>query len=464
MPPEVRAEFDLLLARRLQVERLGDFIPAISPHLPPPRHVRFLSEKIEQARLQRRCMTLAWPPRHAKTTTLRHAFAWWLKYDPADTCAYFTYNDTKGRSKSRRARELALRSGVQLVGDSKNLAEWRTTAGGGLLAGGAGGGLTGEGVSGLFVVDDPYKNRQEADSEIRRERIWDWFTEVVLTRLEKASVVVIQTRWHEDDLIGRIMADPEFDDYEHVNLPALAEEDDPLDRVLGEALWPDRYPREWLEDLARKIGDWSFAALYQGQPRPKGGRVFQEAARFDLATFDITGCRGCIAVDPAATAKTRADHSAIVVMAIKGYGAQSVAYILDVIRVQVEIPQLVRMLRDVQSRRRLLIVAESVGGFKAVPQSLRDQDPNLGIVEVTPSTDKFIRSQPLAAAWNAGRVLVPIDAPWADEYLAEFRRFTGMGDAEDDQVDATAHGWTALYKDAEPRPLGFRRGNELPFA
>src|SRR5690606_33510962 len=99
------------------------------------------------------------------------------------------------------ARRIARDAGVQLADDAQTVREWRTTAGGGLLATGVGGPLTGQGITGLGVVDDPVKNRQEAESALIRDRVWEWFTDVFYTRLEPgASAIVVATRWHQDDL------------------------------------------------------------------------------------------------------------------------------------------------------------------------------------------------------------------------------------------------------------------------
>ena len=177
---------------------LPEFILRSRRTTPPPRHFEPIIREIEEARRggDPKRVLISMPPRHGKTTLFQHAFAWWLSQAPADTCAYFSYNDTQGRSKSRVARQLARFAGVALAEDSTSTSEWRTPAGGGLIAGGAGGGLTGMGVSGMMVVDDPFKNREEADSKLIREKIWEWFNEVVMTRLEGASVFVVHTRWH----------------------------------------------------------------------------------------------------------------------------------------------------------------------------------------------------------------------------------------------------------------------------
>lgn len=484
MPPEDRERALELLYDRLRVQPFADYICENFPHEPPPEHVQPIIELVERARHERIKVCLSMPPRHAKTVTLLRALGWWLKHEPSDTCAYYSYSDTQARSKSRLARAWAAKAGVELDRSSKNVAEWRTTRGGGVLAGGLRGGLTGQGVSGLFIVDDPFKNREEADSELIRERVYEAFNEVVFTRLEGASVIVVHTRWHEDDLIGRLMKE---EGWEVINLPAIAEDPDEdttspfsvtgvcadiLGREPGEALWPTRFSAEELRAIKRQIGEWSFAALYQGRPRPRGSSVFNEPARFQLpagglmpwacstsaartewANF-LEGKRLAIAVDPAASEKTVADYSVAGVMAFDAIGPGMNTWLLDVMRGQWTIPKLVGKLRALQSRWGALLVVEAVGGFKAVPQMLKHVDPNLRIVTISPSTDKFQRAQGCAAAWNAQRFHVPIGPDWVDPFLSEVLSFTGVKDLHDDQVDMISHGWNAM---AIARRRGGRR-------
>lgn len=447
MPEHLRAK---VLRDLLPRERLADFMRRISPHIPPPHHVERICEIVERARARQTFTCFSMPPRHSKTTTLLHAMTWWLGNDPADTCAYFSYSDRQGRSKSRVARRLAQIAGVEVDPNTNDMSEWRTLSGGGVLAGGAGGGLTGQGVSGLFIVDDPVKNREQADSLVYRDRVWEWFREVVLTRLEGASVVVMHTRWHPDDLIGRIATSEEFADWDIVNIPAIAEENDPLHRDPGEPLWPEKFPLEFLQDMQTKLGDWSFGALYQGRPRPRGTAVFGDAHYYEPEQLDITGCRIAIGADPAATASTRADYSVAVVMAAHGYGASAVGRVLDVWRGQVEVPTFVDALVALSRRYgNCPIAVEDVGGFKAIPQMLKRIDPQLILRSVKMGADKFTRAQPVAAAWNSGRLLLPMRAAWLRDLTSEVSSFTGTGDAHDDIVDALAHAWNAIDSDVE---------------
>jgi predicted phage terminase large subunit-like protein len=432
---EARArELALLIGGR---ESLRHFIGGIAPHQLPPPHLDPLIDLVERARWERIRVCLSMPPRHAKTITILRAIAWWLMLTPSDTCAYTSYSDRQAWSKSRIARALALRAGVRM-GESESVAEWRTSAGGGMLATGAGGGLTGQGVSGLMVVDDPYKLREEAESPVIREKIWDWFTDVVESRLEGASVLVVHTRWVADDLIGRLGRDH---GWEVVNLPAIAEHGDPIARAPGAPLWPDRFPLVELE-RKRALNEYSFASLYQGQPRPRGATVFGPAHYYDPGKLDVTGWRIVVAADPAASEKTTADYSTILALAVNGHGSESRGRVLEVYRRQVTVPQFVRDLIAFCARHGHAEAGiESVGGFKAVPQLLREVDPQVRVREITPLGDKFQRAQPVASAWNAGRIEVPSSAPWLKDFLYETSTFTGVRDPQDDQVDVLAHAW-----------------------
>jgi len=462
MTPEERAAYEQLVLDREGAEPLRDFIARNFPHEPPPSHLGPLLAVLERARHERIKVCISWPPRHAKTVTVLRAIVWWLLHDSADTCAYYSYSDKQAWSKSRICRDWARNCGLELAQDAANVAEWHTSKGGALYAGGLRSGLTGRGVSGLFIVDDPFKNREEADSIVIRERIWEQFNEVVFTRLEGASVIVVHTRWHEDDLIGRL----KDGGWEVINFPAIAEGSDDLGRKEGDALWPDRFDSEELGNIKRQIGDFSFSALYQGSPRPRGSNLFREPARFRLPQTPeewrdfLAGKRLVIGVDPAASERTHADYSVAVVMAKDALGSEANTWILRVVRRQATIPIFVADLRALQKYWKALLVVEAAGGFKAVPQMLRHVDPHLRIVEVHPTRDKFTRAQGVAAAWNDGRVFVPTgDSPeleWVDAFMQEVLSFSGVKDPHDDQVDAMAHGWNALSEVPRRRKRGMR--------
>ncbi len=422
-------------------ESFRDFMVRMAPHHPPPQHLDQLIEVVEEARVVRDLKVgVSMPPGHAKTTLFLNAFAWWLKKFPADTCAYNSYNAAQAYSKSVSARTLAARAGVRLSEETNTKAEWRTAEGGGLLAGGMAS-LTGKRVQGPLVIDDPYSGPLDAYSPAYRESVWNDMTTVAMTRLEGgAPIFLVHTRWHEDDVLGRLQTDAKSgknQGWRFINLPAISD--------AGDALWPEMYPIERL--LARKtdLGEYSFAALYQGSPRPRGGAVFGEPTYYDPTGFKMDGWRLILAGDPAASTKTSADYSAAGVIAVKGHGADKVGRVIYAYRKQVPIPQFATDLLAMQNRfGQTAINIEAVGGFKAIPQMLKALHPDLRINEITPVGDKFTRAQPAAAAWNTGRLQVPADAPpWLGPFLDEVTKFTGVNDKNDDQVDWLAHAWNS---------------------
>jgi predicted phage terminase large subunit-like protein len=456
--PLTKDEYELwtLLERMDGAESLLGFVPTMTRIYEEPRHLAPLALSLydaEQGRAVRECVSV--PPRHGKTEKLLHFIAWYLQRHPDHLLAYISYQAEVAKSKSKKARLLAERAGVALSPDSQAAGEWRTTAGGGLLATGVGGPLTSHGVQ-VLIVDDPFKNREEAESPIVRQAVHDWFTSTAMTRIEPGgSAFVVHTRWHDDDLIGRLLQDSEVK-WGNLNLKAISD--------AGSALWPTRWPLDALELRRREVGPYNWASLYQGEPRPKGGRVFNEPGRFVAA--DLNGARIVIACDPAASESTTADHSAIVVMGARGTGLEQIFYVLEVWRGQVTVPQLVAVLHAQQKRWGAPVIVESAGGFKAVAQSLRAIDPYLKVVEVTPLGDKFQRAQPCAAAWNDQRVRVPLDSaqkPWLKPYLDEMRKFTGVKDAQDDQVDATSHAFNAVNKAVSPIVRGPTLAPNMPF-
>lgn len=488
-----------LLAAQHGGEGLDAYIRRVSPRHTPPPHIKPLIDVWEATRHERVFACIELPPRHAKTTTGLHGIAWRLFRDPAVTNAFATFGDDYAASRSRIARVLTRAGGVQLSKDMANLHEWRTTYGGGAICRGYQGEWTGQGITGVGLIDDPFKDRAAAESKKIRENVWEWFTDVWWTRLEPGSSCLVQhTRWHDDDLIGRLLAG-KFSGYKFVRirLPAIAEdEDDIIGRKIGEALWPERFSAEELKKIEESIGPYGWASLYQQRPRPKGADLFLEPARFSLASWVPDGHRILICADPAASETTRADHSALFVLAAKGYGADMVVDVLHGWRGQVTIPAFARLLLDTSRRFwNAPVVVEAVGGFKSVPQTLKEIEPRLkvriarmgdptegdeGAARVSnTAVNKFLRSQPAAAAWNKARIRVPVDAEriwnpqrsrfemplvitrlragvapgvtWADELIREAQGFTGVGDLEDDQVDALSHGFNELHSSRNAR-------------
>lgn len=483
-----------LLREEFAGESLYDYIKRVSPRQPPPPHVMPVIQALEDARAAARnpdaairIILIEMPPRHAKTTTVMHGIAWRVMRDPSVTNAYMTYGSDLAESKSRLMRAQVV-ADQELAGDMANLAEWRTPWGGGLLAGGIMGPLTGKGVDGFLVIDDPIKNREEAESETIRDKIWDQFTDVAYTRLEgAATVVVMMTRWHPDDLIGRILAKEDEireqlgDQLKivRIRLPALAEHNDPLGRPVGAALWPWRMTERKLAAVRVILGEYSFAAMFQQNPRLKGAILFSESpARFQLyerlpsGAPDIgrmlwrpQGHRMLIGCDPAASENTKADYSAAYVLAALGWGEDMEVWAVDGFSRHLSIPDLVRALEALRDRWYGIPVAvEAVSAFKSVPDLLREHSPTLPVIPINPIGDKWMRAQYAASLYNRGRFHVPLDAPWAANLIHRLHNFTGGKGGKDDEADAISHGVNELHAAvARQRPDDAQTAIHLPF-
>jgi predicted phage terminase large subunit-like protein len=388
---------------------------------------------------------VSFPPRHAKSTTVRRALAWSIRRYPERLNGLVMYAAPAAQAQSRLVRKLVRQEGVTLEPDAQNVGLWMTPQGGGLAATGINGQLTGKGFGGIMVLDDPLKGREQAESPRQREKAWETFTDDAFTRLEPpcGSCIIVATRWHEDDITGRLlerMGSDEFPTFEVVNLPAIRDPATNEPSSDGIALWPERFPFEKLAPIRATLGPYGWWSLYQGEPRPKGGRVFGDPARYVEPARD--GARIVLSVDAAGTEGTHSDYTAAIALAVKGRDAQMTTDVLEVARWRLEPQKTAALLRAFQLRHGGgSLVIESTRDGKAIAKALRAIDPNLLIHEVPPIGDKFTRAQPVAAAWNQSRVRVPMHAPWLADFLVETSKFTGLGDAHDDQCDALAHGW-----------------------
>ena len=425
--------------RSLRRLRLGKFIPAISSDRIEPTWLRPHLVKLELLDGGRLRICVSVPPRHGKSDSILHWIAWALTRNPKLQILYATHTASFARTQSRVARRLAIRAGVQLSAQSNRQDEWETTAGGGLVARGIGGEIMGRGFD-VIIVDDPVKGIREAGSAAARDAVYEWLTGDVFNRLTPdGSILVVHTRWHVDDLIGRLTKPDAELKFERLNIPAIAENDnDPLGRQTGEVLWPEKWPVEVLDER-RKANAYAWAALYQGRPRPRGGQVFSEPTFYD--NLPTTGYRVGYGLDLSYTAKTYADFSVL----IRGYVVTDVVagkprrrlYITQVWRRQCEAPAFSALAKTALAEKRGPILWYASGTERGSAQFFRQQ--GVPVVVRNASTDKYQRAQPLAASWNQGNVLVPSDSPdWLVDLLGEVSDFTGVGDRKDDQVDALA--------------------------
>lgn len=409
-------------------KRLLTFIPTITPKFKAPYHLAPMIEKIELSRMMQVLELVSTPPRHGKTETLLHAAAWLLRQNPAMTIAYATHSGELAKSKSRRAKRFALAAGVQLAPGSKSVAEWRTTAGGGFIATSVGGSFTGRGFD-FGIIDDAVKDREEAESELQREKVWEWFNNVAFTRAEPgASIIVNMTRWHEDDLIGRLQRS-ELPWHTTV-LPALGgeQEDKPL--------WPERYSVEALRRIKAQVGDYTWQSLYQGSPTNKAGSVFKRKWFKDNLvdwvprSFDYK----VITVDGAWSTGVGADPSCVQVWGVSRL--QHSYYLLDCKTHRLEFPDLLRLVVATwQEHPTALICIEHSASGIAVYQTLK-RETHLPVVAVPVHNKKETRAEEISPAIESGRCKFPRASSWVNSYIDEMCAFPNG--VHDDAVDATS--------------------------
>lgn len=384
------------------------------------------------------------PPRHGKSelVTIRYA-AWRILREPKLKVIIASYNQKLANRFSRRVRAIVAGE-IKLARDRHAAEEWETESGGGVRAVGIGAGITGFG-GGLVIIDDPVKNRAEAESRNRRDAAWEWFNDDIFTRLEPSGqIVVIQTRWHEDDLSGRLLMQAENggESWTVVRLPALAiagggerSSSDPLGRKPHEALWPERFSTERLAEIQRQLGTYSFSALYQQEPVPRDGGLFKRAWFQRVTAHPPNGLVWARGYDLAVATTTTSDHTASFRCA---FGRDGTLYIADGFRRRVEYPQQRQyVIERLRSERDTAHGIESALHGKALVQDIRSAARTGGapLRSVRVDNDKWTRALSWAPFAEDGKVVL-IQGSWIDDFIDEVCSFPNG--KHDDQVDAVS--------------------------
>ena len=441
-----------------------DFIPRVTPRWERPTHLAPYVDVLERVHGNSLRIVLSAPPQHFKSQTTAHFLVLFMKKHPELRNAYATYSASKAERVSFDASMIAQRAGLQLA--TNNLDIWRTKEGGQTLWTSVGGSMTGEPIDGVLVIDDSLKDRKEAESPTIRQNQKDWYHSVADTRVHPgASVIVMMTRWHSEDLAGYLVKQCGF---EHINLKAIADERRPPgdNRQPGEALCEWKHP---LATLVRRRTEnaWNFASMYQGEPRPRGGALFREPTYY--TELPTRGFRVTYGIDLSYTEKTHADFSVCVeIWAVpppRGVGADRTPlgwtfYVVDVQRKQVEAPAFTLTLRAKHSEHPAKFNWYASGTEKGSAQFIRSKGIPI-VVRDPAGRDKFTRAQQTSELWNAGRIMVPADAeahPWADVFVDELTSFTGVKDLHDDQVDALVAGIDAALLGGDDDGLLGRSG------
>jgi predicted phage terminase large subunit-like protein len=474
-PEHVLAEQELDRRARLELSKrlLAAFCERMDPRYEPARHTALLVEHLEAVeRGDIRRLAVFMPPRHSKTYHVSERFpAWFLGRNPERRVILASYGADLAEGSSRKVRNLMLDDrwpfrDVQVASDSAAVNKWATNRGGEVIAAGVGGAMTGFGAD-VLIIDDPVKGRAEADSETFRESTWNWYVEVARTRLMPGGrIVLCQTRWHEDDLAGRILAGAGVADWTVLNLPAVAGEADAMGRGPGEALWPEWFGDDALGELRRDLtneqGSRAWSALYQQRPAADEGGMFRRAwfgrrwtdETLPAMTFTV------LAVDSAFKTGVSNDPSAIHLWGTDGLDY----YLLAEYRGRWEFPDLKREILSAALLHapNLVLIEDTAAGQSAIQEFKRAT--KLPIVAHKVTASKEARAQAVSPLCEAGKVVLPTSAPWVGEWLDEHAAFpTGR---HDDRVDNTSAALARLAQigvgvakeAAEPLSLGWQSG------
>lgn len=306
---------------------------------------------------------------------------------------------------------------------------------------GVGGGITGMGAD-ILIIDDPIKDRQEANSPTIRNRIWDWYTSTAYTRLSPGGgVIVMCTRWHVDDLIGRLMQAQEEggDQWKIINYPAIAEVDEPH-RKAGEALHPERYPLETLLNIKSVIGSYDWASLYQGRPTVLGGEIIKGAWFGYYDVLPPLKYRAMF-VDTAQKEKRANDYQ---VASVWGLGQDGYLYLIDIMRAKFQAYELrVRIPAFWNKHKandngvlRRMYVEDKASGTQLIQTIKNKTRPTIPVQPIERNKDKYTRVMDVQGMIEAGYVKLPRNAPFLADFIAECEAFTADDShPHDDQID-----------------------------
>lgn len=382
------------------------------------------------------------PPQHGKTQIGAVAIPpYALLRDPGTRLAIASYNQELANRISRVAKRLAIDCRIELTTDRAAVQEWQTPQGGGVRAVGMGAGLTGNPVD-IGIIDDPVKDREEADSEKVRDGHWEWYTDVWLTRNPRHQIMIL-TPWHHDGLQARVLNSPQAKRWHVIKLPALAQDNDPLGRAPGDALCPDRVTKEELESR-RAMNPYGFEALYQCNPTPREGAMFRVGELSIVERGAVPASLPKIIWSDLAASEGKGDYTAAVLVA--GPCPNGRYYILDVLRGQWgpnEVKSQIRGFAMQYPGVTLGFFQDPGQAGKAQVADLRRSFDGFSLEFLNATGSKITNAEPLAAQMEGGNVVL-VRGAWNSAFIEEFRQFP-QG-KHDDQVDATAAGYNHLSR------------------
>ncbi len=421
----------------------------------PGQHHYEIAERLESvARRDSRFLIIVAPPGFGKSELCSIRFpAWYLGNNPSDMMIGASYAEglayrnsyaIRGVIQSPEYQEL-WRHKLDMAGATRWQIEGKTDQRASYIAAGVGGGITGERCH-VMVIDDPFKNHEEADSPTRRETVWNWYKLTARPRLLPGGrIVVICTRWHEDDLVGRLLErqekDPEADHWEILHLKAITDK---------KSLWPEWYSYEELCQIRASIGSREFESLYQGNPSIAAGNIFARSWwRFiDEELLDSMVPIVTIQVyDTAFKTGAENDYNAGLTMSLTDQGF----IVSDLWHEKVQFPELEQVV-ETRYQRDLpaYVLVEDAASGQSLIQAKRARS-KVPIKGVQAKGDKVSRANSITGLVESGRVSL-VTAPWNHDFIEELSSFPSG--AHDDIVDAFVHGMTFLREYAGQEDSG----------
>ncbi|HIU22659.1 MAG TPA: phage terminase large subunit [Candidatus Fimihabitans intestinipullorum] len=384
-------------------------------------------------------LVLSIPPQHGKSMTITETLpSWYLGKFPTKRIIEASYSEDFAQLFGRRNLRKIEQFGKELFniekGNIANNTEFELSNGiGGMISRGILSGVTGRPAD-LMIIDDPVKNRQEADSKTYRDRVWAEWNDSFKSRLSfGAKVIIIQTRWHEDDFAGRIIKNEKH--VTVINLKCEADNNDPLGRKPGEALCPEiGKGNEWLKDFkstfTTKEGSRTWNALYQGSPTPDDGNIFK---RKWFKYYEKLPTLPYMLISVDATFKDKEDNDFV---SIQVWGKRnSDFYLIDRVKEHfgfTETLNVIRQLRNKYNKCSAVLIEDKANGSAIVEVLQREFS---GIIPINPEGGKIARANAVSPSFESGNVYFPKNKQWLYDYETELVSFPNA--EHDDDVDCT---------------------------
>ncbi len=417
---KMKDEQETMLIKDAAQRKLINFCLYTDPKYQINWHHRVIANKLQEAyekvkNGERARIILQVPPRHGKSELSSVKFpAYVLGKNPEYPIITTSYSKDLATDFGLKTKDLMKSHNYQalfntrLRKDATAKAKWKTQSQGGYTAAGVGGSITGKGFK-IGIVDDPIKNRDEADSEVIRDKIWKWWKSTFITREDgNGAIVVIMTRWHEDDLVGRILSDDwdgDPEDWEVIDFPAIATKHEDKRRK-GEALWPDRFDLDYLENKKQGAGPYEWSALYQQNPVDEESREFKNSwiKPISWEKVDSMETRDFATIDPGGR-KEEHDYTGIV----RNYVDARNNWHIRAMRVHIGSDELINLIFQLHDEGfekigiEETIYMQTLKPFLDKEQRKRDIFPNIEPLRHA-QRDKHVRIRGLIPRYSSGSV------------------------------------------------------------